>query len=306
MSGQRKVVYIAGYGRSGSTLLDLILGSLEGSFSVGELTNLWRTIAERQPCGCGEAIDDCQTWQAILGAVFSKAPRNVAREMRRLREHVNTLSSVPHHFSPLRLPKFEERADQFGRTLGKVYGAIHEETGSDWIVDSSKEPSSVFLLNRNRGLDPHVIHLVRDPRAVANSWTRKKRRPEVGDEEAYLPRIPPWRSARNWMFRNMAVEAGRRTGLPFLRVRYEDLAKTPREEVRRILRFLEGEDKAIPIEGDTLHPTRAHTVGGNPMRFDRGPTEIEPDESWAVEFEDRPRRVVEAITYPLRARYGYV
>ena len=38
MSGERvKVLYIAGSGRSGSTILDRILGQLDGFFSVGEL-----------------------------------------------------------------------------------------------------------------------------------------------------------------------------------------------------------------------------------------------------------------------------
>jgi len=32
-----KVLYIAGWGRSGSTILDNVLGQLDGCFSTGEL-----------------------------------------------------------------------------------------------------------------------------------------------------------------------------------------------------------------------------------------------------------------------------
>ena len=36
-----KVLFIAGNGRSGSTILDVILGQLEGFFAVGELRRIW-------------------------------------------------------------------------------------------------------------------------------------------------------------------------------------------------------------------------------------------------------------------------
>ena len=36
-----KVLFIGGYGRSGSTLLDRVLGSTDGFFSAGELRSLF-------------------------------------------------------------------------------------------------------------------------------------------------------------------------------------------------------------------------------------------------------------------------
>src|SRR5205823_1051409 len=50
---QPKVLYIAGPGRSGSTVLDQVLGELPGFVSTGELQALWqRGLVERRPCGC--------------------------------------------------------------------------------------------------------------------------------------------------------------------------------------------------------------------------------------------------------------
>ena len=57
------VLYIAGTGRSGSTLLASILGEVEGVFAAGEVRYLWqRGLAERRLCGCGVPVRDCPVW----------------------------------------------------------------------------------------------------------------------------------------------------------------------------------------------------------------------------------------------------
>ena len=74
MTGERvKVLYIAGSGRSGSTILDRILGQLDGFFSVGELCNLWdRGLLAHRKCGCGVPVDQCPTWTGILATGFGR------------------------------------------------------------------------------------------------------------------------------------------------------------------------------------------------------------------------------------------
>ena len=48
------VVYIAGSGRSGSTLLERALGEIPGFVNVGELIDLYRRVADHgELCGCG-------------------------------------------------------------------------------------------------------------------------------------------------------------------------------------------------------------------------------------------------------------
>jgi len=50
-----KVIYIAGWGRSGSTLIDGILGHTPGLVSVGEIKFIWeRGFIENRRCSCGE------------------------------------------------------------------------------------------------------------------------------------------------------------------------------------------------------------------------------------------------------------
>jgi hypothetical protein len=61
-----RVLYVAGTGRSGSTLVAAMLGQLRGAFAAGEVRYLWqRGLSERRPCGCGTPVPDCPVWTDI-------------------------------------------------------------------------------------------------------------------------------------------------------------------------------------------------------------------------------------------------
>src|SRR5262252_3729866 len=63
-----KVLFLAGKGRSGGTLLGGLLGQLPGYFNAGELSRLFDTaVSTNYPCGCGLPFRECETWRAILG-----------------------------------------------------------------------------------------------------------------------------------------------------------------------------------------------------------------------------------------------
>src|ERR1700675_5160761 len=62
-----KVLFLAGKGRSGGTLLASLLGQLPGFFNIGELNRLWDWgLVSNFRCGCGLPVQECPTWHAIL------------------------------------------------------------------------------------------------------------------------------------------------------------------------------------------------------------------------------------------------
>ena len=62
-----KLVYIAGYPRSGSTLLLRLLGAAPGYFAIGELHEVWlRSFIEDQLCGCGRSFSECDFWEQVV------------------------------------------------------------------------------------------------------------------------------------------------------------------------------------------------------------------------------------------------
>src|SRR5918996_2767955 len=57
-----KTLYILGMTRSGSTILENVLGNVPGFFAAGEIHWLWRSLVAGVPCGCRRPIDDCPVW----------------------------------------------------------------------------------------------------------------------------------------------------------------------------------------------------------------------------------------------------
>ena len=69
--GRLRVLYLGGLGRSGSTLIERLIGQLPGVCPVGELVHLWqRGITEGERCGCGEPFRECPFWQQVGKAAF--------------------------------------------------------------------------------------------------------------------------------------------------------------------------------------------------------------------------------------------
>ena len=67
MGKKVKVLFIAGSGRSGSTIIERILSQIKGFTSVGEICFIWdRGIIENNLCSCNKPFNECEHWGAIL------------------------------------------------------------------------------------------------------------------------------------------------------------------------------------------------------------------------------------------------
>jgi hypothetical protein len=301
-----RVVSIIGYTRSGSTLLDSILGELDGVFSAGELHYLWaRGILEHRSCGCGSAVVDCPVWSRVLERAFGAHPPDPRRVVGWQDRSVRT------RHTPALLMGGRGGIDQHAltaltRAMSHVYRSIADVTGDEVIVDSSKRPSDAALTMLIPEIEPFVVHLVRDPRAVVFSWRRSKReldRPDAGD----MPLRSPSAAAAGWVGMNVVAEAvRRRAGARGMLVRYEDLAARPVETVHAIATFAGAKADVLPFVGeDQVRLGENHTVSGNPGRFRRGVVSVRPDIEWRTAMRPEDRMVTTAITAPLRWRYGY-
>ena len=78
------LVYIAGYGRSGSTLLDTLLNSHPQIFGAGELFFLFQNLLENKNCSCGMDMQSCSFWTEVLCRVDDCVTRFDPREAQRV------------------------------------------------------------------------------------------------------------------------------------------------------------------------------------------------------------------------------
>ncbi|MQA26935.1 MAG: sulfotransferase, partial [Micromonosporaceae bacterium] len=153
--------------------------------------------------------------------------------------------------------------------MAETYRAITAQTGAATVVDSSKYPAEAAALCGRADVDVRVLHLVRDPRATAQSWRRAK---------AYIPAMGVLRSAGYWTAFNLASDRiGRRFGERYLRVAYEEFAARPREVTDRVMRWA-GLPGPPPVDADGHAVLGAnHTVTGNPDRLLSGPVRVRRD-----------------------------
>jgi len=307
-----RVLYIAGWGRSGSTLLDRLLGDMPVYFSLGEFRHAWaRSYKNNELCGCGKPFRSCIFWSGVRDEL---EPDLDPEEKACLQRLCNRGLAGPELLRSWFLVETgratpSRHADSLLRLLGKMYSTIARHSGAGILVDSSKSAPYARIIAHVPGIDLRVLHVVRDSRAVAFSRKRKRRRPEIHWERAYMPTFSVWWSACEWMAGNslaQAVPVGTRS-IPYCRLRYEDFAQDPRAVLQRTLQSLELPDQLddVFVDESRIELASAHTVSGNPMRFKSGPLDIYHDDEWQGRMPSADRRIVSALTWPLLIRYGY-
>jgi hypothetical protein len=306
-----KVLAIMGAGRSGSTLFDTVLGALDGFFSTGELRDLWtRGLVEHRRCGCGVGIPDCPVWQQVVERSDGSTPSLGALSPSLVVQWQRGLARTRHTPRLLRLERagdFDTDTASLVQTMDALYQRIAVVSGSHVIVDSSKRPSDAALLRLLPNVDPYVVHLVRDPRAVAFSWQRDRIEPDAADGDEHMPTRSALLSTGVWIELNLVARlVARRYGSRrSMLVRYEDFVRAPRRIIGTILRMLD-EPVEPPVDGAGRVTLRAnHTVGGNPRRFDAGMTTIRADDEWRRGLAARDEWLCSVLAAPLNLAFGY-
>ncbi len=270
-----KLIYIGGYGRSGSTLLECLLTASPEVVACGEIVCCLRERAERE-CTCGAPRQDCAVWGAFYGSAADK--------LRGWTHQALTLALLDQASSQYRL-----------------------------LVDSSKTAwgatGAPFRLRRKLGRDFHLLHVVRDPRGV--SWSnaggawRKRAEKLPTSLRPISVALRHVRTALGWSVANLSCEIfARLYPVQYSRVRYEDFTAAPAETLGAVF------GQVAPDAGWELAAlnkrTNRHQLYGNKSRYRAlSPATLHEDRRWKIELPARQRRLVSVLTWPLRTRYGY-
>ena len=303
------ILYIAGSGRSGSTLLERMLGQLEGVVNVGELRHAWYKTPTAQRCGCGQILCECAFWQEVMAGAGMTLDAEGFAAVYAAQRKVDRIRYIPSMLNKsLAGDEFSRHYDQYAGALRKIYATIHDMTGSRIIVDASKDMSTLYLLGKMEGVRMHILHLVRDSRAVAYSWTREKLKANVVDEVDYLDRYSPQRSALDWIRCNQMTEIARRRAAGYLRLHYETLIADPLGTIEQLARFMELPEANLGFirEGEVEFIKESHALAGNPMCFEKGAVRLRIDNAWEHELKKSDKAVVTALTWPMLRRYKYL
>jgi hypothetical protein len=184
--------------------------------------------------------------------------------------------------------------------------SLAEVTGAGLVVDTSKQSAVAALFGGVEQIDHYVLHVMRDPRAIAYSWQRPKLLPVSGGSTT-MATMGPVTSVGLWWEDSLAAELLRRH-IPrdrWLFVRYEDFVARPRSTVDEVLAFLGLATPGPFVDQDTVELGTNHTIAGNPNRFRTGPVRITEDDEWKAGLARRDRMITTAAAFPLLRRYGY-
>lgn len=301
------IIYIAGYGRSGSTVLDILLSNHQKIIGLGEVTSEPLGLEIKDVCSCGKTLDRCDFYRGIFQS-DTIPPFQVRKKM------VELCRNIEHRKFFLRwLFGFVSDREklEYCKSMYDFFGAVKEKSKKNFVVDSSKSAPGAsgrpLALSRICGFDVRVIHIIRDGRAVM--WSIKKgsnRAFERGDKEKI--RFSTLRAIYGWMTSNLIASlTGRLLGKEkYLCFFYEDLVKNPLKEITRIGEFLSLDMNELisRLEHGKHFVIDGHRIGGNRLRHGKELT-ITNKEDWKLKLPIISKMIFWITTWPL-ALYYYI
>lgn len=302
------VLFLAGLGRSGSTIIANVLGQHPDAVSVGEVVHLWtRGLADNERCGCGQPLRECDFWSEVGRVAFGSWDALDLDAHHALGRTIDRNRYIPLMVAP-RLARGRRTAQQrYTDVLTKLYRAIRTVSGASVIVDSTKHASYAYLLSTMPSIDLRVAHLVRESQGVAHSWAKVVARPEVTTGSDDMPRYSPTQTSGKWIAYNALLHGLAPLRTPRQLFRYEDVIGSPRMSFRNLARLADLDPAPLLdlVGQDWVELAPTHTVAGNPSRFQHGRVDLRLDREWVDKMPTTDRRLVTALTWPMARAYGY-
>lgn len=309
-----KILFIGGAGRSGSTLLEMLLGQIDGVASVGEINEIWKAgVLENRLCGCGAPFGVCDFWRSVLRAGFGETARidikRIVSDQASARIRNIPLMRWPH----LQSRTYARRLQAHRESSRLLLEGIQKASGARLIVDSSKTPSQAFMLSTLANTELHILQLVRDSRAVAHSWGRRRKIPDSTINGRNMTRMSPVQSSADWLVRHFFLETIKRAKatnvVSYNVVRYEDLVAEPASTLSQILQPVGMDfDPSTLFKGKSVVRRRrtTHTIEGNPTKFEHGDIRLQLDAEWERMMPFLNKALVSAVTLPYLRKFKYV
>ena len=262
------VIFLAGYGKSGTTLLDMVFNGHPKIFGAGGLgayktkdpRPMNRHIAkEDKPCTCGEMVSECPFWTKVFSK--NQAKHGLGIFIRPLDFLLNRRDKY-HHYdgSAINEPEYIKENED-------IYSSIVKESGKPIVFDSSRIPHRVSFLSKSDKLDVILLHVVRNGAACIASDKRKR-------PNSFL------RPMLGWIRANIEVELIRRRSpnVKYIFLKYEDFAHNPDQELKRICTELGLEYSPEMLK---FRSHVSHNMSGNGHRNDPNASEkISYDPTW--------------------------
>ncbi|WNJ19000.1 sulfotransferase [Pontibacter sp. G13] len=160
----RKIVYLIGSGRSGTTLMDVAIGNAADVFSCGELNRYPKH--KGIPTGVTECSLSGSFWRAFTGRFAEDCDWDRQRNLHWWFEY--HLGAIARVFGIQLYPHYSE----YKQFVSNLYSEIFDEIDESIIVDSSKYPGRALTVAELDDFEVVFVYIRRDPVSVVNSFSK--------------------------------------------------------------------------------------------------------------------------------------
>ncbi len=312
MSGD--IVFVLSDARSGSTLVDQLLGSNDRVTTVGEVHWLAAYITQNRDiynpvhpliCSCTKQMAECEFWLDVANAVgcpleslrlrprfFSslRSTHGLSGVLSRVSRHLKYL--IEKHPAWYRQAACQKLFDgpRVAADSIKLFDAVLKVSKARCVIDSSKSAFRFRPIFESVPDRVRVILLARDYRAVVHS---KMNRGKTLDAAAR-----GWRN-KVWQMEALTMDVNPAS---IFRLKYEEFCQQPAMKIKKLCDFLDlefSEDMLIRRAADLHH------IGGSPSKFDSEKSEIRLDQKYLTVFTPSELQRLRLIVGDSASIWGY-
>jgi len=293
-----KIIYIVSTGHSGSTLLDLLIGTFGKVFSAGEFKyftwQLYRTrngegsLKEENICTCRERFQECKIWSEIIAQLEKKnnlkiidnplsfntsamdSYRYKGKESIR-KKIVSYLILFEMYFlnnyaiSNLVKKYYQEEINNIWKLVDEIGNVMNV----DYVVDSTKSFLRYYLLKKHRPDDVFLVINSRDNMGFANSFLKRGILPKDS-----LKQKKKYNNKVKQIIRNISE---------YYTTTYDIICQNPEKVLMDLAEKLNLEYS--PGQSKNINTNNYHLIAGNPMRY-KGRINIKHDRNWENDLTD--------------------
>ncbi|MDN3492046.1 sulfotransferase [Winogradskyella bathintestinalis] len=293
------VIYIIGLNRSGSTLLDNILSYHEQVMSVGELHNLngyyCKTgFGRRQNwlCSCNSEVKECSFWSKVIkDTSFSKEFITKLEDTKYYKTDILSSYFIKKNFHKnIQHTQNNLTGETFANNTWALYESVFRHSKKNIIIDSSKEISEAYFINKYKKSNIKFLLIERDiwevvfskRKRIANFTTEYKQKLGIKENSIYKDILLSYKKAKQ--NKVIAKEILTKENADIKVVKYSCLAKAPNEVLNEICDFLKISSINIPQEMG-IGSRITHTIHGSPSRYEK--KKIKLDERWREYYKKK-------------------
>jgi hypothetical protein len=273
------LIYVGGYGRSGSTVLSIMLGNIKGVFNGGEIAALSKYMGISElGCSCGKKYVNCPVWGKIINGL--PGGENFIHEMETIRQELEGVTVCTS-----KLGTTSRKQEEYASYIRRFFEEVVSVSESSVIVDASKTAYNTLyrheLLKKEVNVNVQHVHLLRGIKAVASSC-KKGSNTSMELEGKTLPTpIRVVKSIVGWYISNIAA-TNRSDMSNSVNVTYSEIINDEIDVLDRILRSSVIDQKCeknSKTNVSTNKYTIGHMVGGNRLARNNDIIHINRDKS---------------------------